>query len=155
MILLHSILPCNTVFWGYNIIVSLMHKCWLSHLSAPPCWTAKWVGSICSEINITKYGQSTPPSKNSHKKRALEVDPSSDTEELYLTLWSSFLVIQGTNKDIPLAKFNPFAIEKALKALAERQHQSGGSDMETSLLSYPRRVIQTVCCVPQCWQIVR
>jgi len=28
-------------------------------------------------------------------------------------------VIQGTNKDIPLAKLNPFAIEKGLKGLAE------------------------------------
>jgi len=31
-----------------------------------------------------------------------------------------FLVIQGTNKDIPLAKLNRFAIEKGLKGLAER-----------------------------------
>ena len=126
MTLLHSVFPCNTIFWGYITIVSLMHKCWLPHLCASPCWTPRRVGSICAETNKIKYGHATPPKKLAHKNRALEVESSSDTEEPYLTLWSSFLVIQGTNKDIPLAKFNPFAIEKALKALAERQHQSGG-----------------------------
>jgi hypothetical protein len=85
----------------------------------------------------------------------LEVDASLDADEPSLTLWPRFLVIQDTNKDIQLAKLNPFAIEKGLKGSAGTPTSVRRVDLETSLLRYPKIAIQTVCCVPQCWQIVR
>jgi len=33
-------------------------------------------------------------------------------------MWPRFLIVQGKSKDSPLAKLNPFAIEKGLKDLA-------------------------------------
>jgi len=136
MILLHSVLPSNTVFCGYITIVSLMRKCWLAHRCACSCWTPRRAGSICAETIKTKYGHPTPP-----KKRALEVDPSSDTKEPSLHPWPRFLVIQGTNKDIPFAKLNPFAIEKGLKGLARtpasvRRLRSGDLIIEVSKKSH-------------------
>ena len=131
MTLLHSVFPCNTIFWGYITIVSLMHKCWLPHLCASPCWTPRRVGSICAETNKIKYGHPTTPPKNSHshKKRALEVDTSSDSEEPTLHMWPRFLIVQGTSKGLK------------------------GSDLETSLLESQRGAIPKICCVPKCWQL--
>ena len=64
--------------------------------------------------------ESPPPPKCSlsNKKRTLEVNPSSDNEEPFICVWPRYLVIQGTNKDIPLAKLNHFAIGKGLKDFA-------------------------------------
>ena len=56
--------------------------------------------------------------QNNKKHKLNDSDTETDTEYLEPNRFARFLVMEGTDENIPLKKLSPFAIAKGLKGIA-------------------------------------
>jgi len=96
-----------------------------------------------SNTSATKAQQ-----RNVNKRSCHEVESSSDSEDNTTDMWPRFLIIQGTSVEFPLAKLNPFAIEKGIKGLAGtpvsvRRLRSGDLIIEVSKRSHSDNLLRS------------
>jgi len=98
-----------------------------------------------TSVTLTKSQQRNfQTSKRSYR----EVESSSDGEDNTTDMWPRFLVVQGTSVEFPLAKLNPFAIEKGIQGLAGtpvsvRRLRSGDLILEVAKKSHSDNLLRS------------
>jgi len=96
-----------------------------------------------TSVTLTKSQQ-----RNLFKRSYREVESSSDGEDNTTDMWPRYLVVQGTSVEFPLAKLNPFAIEKGIQGLAGtpvsvRQLRSGDLILEVAKKSHSDNLLRS------------
>ena len=103
--------------------------------------------TIVSNTSVT-LTKSQQRNLQGSKRPYREVESSSDGEDNIPDMWPRFLVIQGTSAEFPLAKLNPFAIEKGIQGLAGtpvsvRRLRSGDLILEVAKKSHSDNLLRS------------